>query len=473
MKIRSKLSLLSAGLVSGVVLGSSAFFFIAQKGEILKKEQEKQIAAARGLSEVARESYVSSNDILALNYIKQLLAGQSEIAYAYVTDLKGKIVSHSNIARIGEADPSPGARKALEADTVLVQDLVQDGQAILDVAHPVRDGTTRVAVARVGLKRASLERDAAVALQPLKLRILLISVFSILLGVGLSLVFGYTLGSRIQSLAAGAAKIGAGQWDVKIAARWQDELGDLARQFNAMAAKLKELDEMKQDFVAGVTYELKPSLGVLTEQLKLSLEGQLGKLSREQTEALRLMDENTKRLSYFTNDLLALAKIEAGKMELRREQIDIPHMAKEVLEWFRIPAEEKHLEVHAEFPKGLPKAAGDLERTKQILANLVSNATKFTPKSGKVTVSALENTDHLELAVRDTGVGMPKELVTRIFDKFAQIKRTKDHPMNPKGTGLRLAIVKGIVEGQGGKIWAESEEGKGSVFHFTLPKWKR
>jgi len=470
MNIRVKLLLFSMVLVLGVIGGSSTLFFVTEKNLILQKEQEKQETIARGLSEVAREAVVSSNDILALNYIQQLLKGQPEIAQAYVIDLKGKILAHSEISLIGEKDTSPATPKALEAQKVLFQDQVLEGKQILDIAYPVRDGASHIGVARVVLKKSYVEREIEDLLKPLRNRILMVSVLSLLVGVGLSLLFAYPLGNRIRLLAEGAASIGAGKLDTQISIKSKDELGALAQEFNAMASRLRLLDEMKQDFVSGVTNELKPSLAVLSENIKLFTEGNLGKLTHDQTESLRKMDENTKRLLYFTNDLMALAKIEGGRMTLTWERVDVAVMSQEILQWLGGAAKQKDIHIVTDFTNNLSKVVCDPEHSKRVLANLVSNAIKFTPEKGKVTLVGKNSGEFVQISVKDTGVGMPQDVLTTIFDKFAQIKRTKE-TSNSKGTGLRLAIVKGIVEAQGGKIWAESKLGNGSTFHFTLPKY--
>jgi histidine kinase len=139
---------------------------------------------------------------------------------------------------------------------------------------------------------------------------------------------------------------------------------------------------------------------------------------------------------------------------------------------FRPQSQDKKVTLVRQVPDNLPKAWADSDRMAEILTNLLSNAFKFTPENGTITLSATDTGRALEIRVKDTGIGIPKEFLTRVFNKFEQVKQSKGMAKKHPGTGLGLTITKGMVEAHGGKIWVESEVGKGTSFIFTIPKAK-
>jgi signal transduction histidine kinase len=166
------------------------------------------------------------------------------------------------------------------------------------------------------------------------------------------------------------------------------------------------------------------------------------------------------------NDLLDLAKIEAGRMEITLEEIHLPALVNEVLELGRPNAKSKGIELRSEVPVNLSPVWADRARTRQILVNLLANAVKFTERGG-VTVHAAESDGWATISVSDTGIGISPEALNYIFDEFRQADSSTTRKYG--GTGLGLAISRRLVDLQGGRIWVESEVGKGSIFRFTLP----
>lgn len=239
--------------------------------------------------------------------------------------------------------------------------------------------------------------------------------------------------------------------------------------------KSKELEEMKGDFVANVTHELRTPLASVKQAIGLILNKTAGEVNAQQEKMLSLAKRNVERLVRLINDILDLSKVESGKMALKRAPHDLCGIVEEVGTTMALFAESRgvHLSHHA--PEGLPKVDVDRDRIIQVLTNLIGNAVKFTPAEGKVSLNAAEIPpegalpSHLKVAVADTGRGMAKEDVGKIFNKFVQVgAKTTD----VRGTGLGLPISKALVEQHGGKIWIESELGKGSKFTVALPVYK-
>lgn len=231
--------------------------------------------------------------------------------------------------------------------------------------------------------------------------------------------------------------------------------------------KMKEVEQLKSDFVANVSHELRSPLAAIQKNLTVILDKTAGDINDNQKEFLSLAKENVARLTRLINDLLDLSKIEAGKMELKKVRTDLSTLVRKTVASFSGWFSEKHITSRLQTPDQPVELELDPDKITQVLNNLLSNALKFTPAQGKILV-ALHAADPVEVSVTDTGVGIaPKDLL-RIFNKFEQVNT--NHPNGVNGTGLGLPLAKEIVEKHGGKIQVKSEIGKGSTFSFTLPQ---
>jgi len=233
--------------------------------------------------------------------------------------------------------------------------------------------------------------------------------------------------------------------------------------------KQKELDELKSKFVANVSHELRTPLVAIEKSITLLLDGSTGKVSESQSQFLSIAERNIKRLGLLINDLLDLSKLEAGKMQFQPEVISIDNTIEESVMTFKTWAESKSVAIEKDIQEGLPQVNIDANRIIQVLNNLISNAIKFTPKDGTVTVAVAlkEENSEIEVSVKDTGIGITKEDLPKIFDKFYQVGERVVTDVG--GTGIGLSISKEIVEWHQGKIWVESEKDQGTRFVFTLP----
>ncbi len=232
--------------------------------------------------------------------------------------------------------------------------------------------------------------------------------------------------------------------------------------------RLKELDRMKSDFVSNVSHELRTPLTAIKASVDNMLDGITGPLGEKQARYLTRIKSNTDRLARLINDLLDLSRIEAGKIDLKPTHLLLVTLTKEVAESLRPVAVEKLISLEVASPDIGMTAWADRDKVIQVLMNLISNAVKFTPQHGKVTLAIQKNgNEWVQISVSDTGPGiLPKE-ANKIFAKFYQIAPLGKE--KTKGTGLGLAISKALVEMHGGKIWVESKVGRGSTFCFTLP----
>jgi signal transduction histidine kinase len=229
--------------------------------------------------------------------------------------------------------------------------------------------------------------------------------------------------------------------------------------------KLKELDKRKSAFVANVSHEFKNPLAVIKESLEIALDGLVGEMSPQQKEIIIPAKSNIERLIRLVTDLLDLSKIEAGKMEMRRTEFDIVALVNEILSSYERELSKKQLVLKKDIPPGIGLVWADRDKLSEVIINLLNNGIKYTPSPGQLIIK-LEGTEkEIRFEISDTGPGIPGEYLEKIFDKFERITAEKQ-----EGTGLGLPIAKDIVGLHKGKIWVESEVGKGSKFIFTLPR---
>lgn len=233
--------------------------------------------------------------------------------------------------------------------------------------------------------------------------------------------------------------------------------------------KQKELDRLKANFVASVSHELRTPLVAIDKSISLILNKNAGEITPTQEQFLTIAARNLNRLSTLVNDLLDLSKLEAGRMELRRKLVPIAGVINESAAGLNNWAKTKSINLETKIQDGLPDVNIDPDRMIQVLNNLIGNAIKFTPTSGTITVEAIlrQPGSEIGVSVSDTGIGIAKENLTKVFDKFYQVGERVSSDIN--GTGIGLSIAKEIVELHGGKIWAESADNQGAKFIFTLP----
>jgi two-component system, sensor histidine kinase and response regulator len=248
----------------------------------------------------------------------------------------------------------------------------------------------------------------------------------------------------------------------------EKKIEDRTRELGFANERLKELDRMKSDFVSHVSHELRTPLTAIKGAVDLVLDEVVGPLTEKQIHYLTRVRANTQHLAGLINDLLDLAKIESGRIEVKSSRVSLGGLVHEVVDGLRPMAAEKVIALEANIREPPILVWADRHKINQVLMNLIGNAIKFTPVQGRVTISASRNGhENVQVSVSDTGPGVPPEEKEKIFAKFYQIPEVNED--NPKGTGLGLAISKALVELHGGKIWVESEPGCGSTFSFTLP----
>lgn len=231
--------------------------------------------------------------------------------------------------------------------------------------------------------------------------------------------------------------------------------------------KQKEIDRLKASFVANVTHELRTPLVSIDKAITLLLSDAGRELSDNQQQFLAIASRNCKRLSLLINDLLDLSKLEAGKMSIQLTACSMDKVISEAIEGLNAWANAKFVAIVKKFQENLPEVKIDPDKIIQVLNNLIGNAIKFTPNNGTITVEAKLHSDReIVVSVQDTGVGIAKDELLKVFDKFYQTGERVATDVS--GTGIGLSIAKEIVQLHGGKIWAESQDAQGAKFSFTV-----
>ena len=252
-------------------------------------------------------------------------------------------------------------------------------------------------------------------------------------------------------------------------------LSHFAAQLEKANQELRRIDEIKSEFISVASHELRTPLAAIKNAILLILKGMTGEINETQAKFLSMAERNINRLTNILNDLLNLSRIESGRMQFNFQIIELKETVQFIASSLRAQADSKKIQIEVEAPEQLPPVFGDPEKIEQILTNLIGNAIKFTPDEGQVLITVkplprgedVEHVDMLSIAIKDTGIGIPNEHLDAIFEKFYQVEGSLHRSVG--GTGLGLAITKGLVEAHQGRIWVESEVGKGSTFTFTLP----
>ena len=290
-------------------------------------------------------------------------------------------------------------------------------------------------------------------------------------GLMLAYLHARSVSRPLVTLTEEMRRVGKGEIGRSLEIRASGEVRQLAESFNWMAEKLAHLDKLKADFTAHVSHELRTPLTAIREGTALLLEEIPGPLATPQREIVEVMRAHSDRLHHSITSILDLSKMEAEMMEYEFMACDLTDLIKRSMEAVGLIAQSKGIQLTADLSGRLPIVMIDERRIHQVLDNLLSNGLKFTPEGGIVAVSARLSRDGeakvVEVRVSDTGDGIPEQDLESVFDRFYQSVRGRKK--RSQGTGLGLAIARHIIEAHRGRIWVESELGRGSTFAFTFP----
>jgi signal transduction histidine kinase len=525
MSLRFKFLLWVISLVMYLCL-ALGFLFVRLTERNVREDLGRRAAGMAQLLAHKSCPYILSGDAKTLDFLVRSVAQDEDVLYVIIRDADGTPIAATTSGgeipvlrspalpqEAGETSPAAeGADDIIEVATPVTQEMAR-AWSLAGSTLPFESLSSEVATVQLGLSTTREGRTAAMVSRQLAPLILVSCLLSI---VG-TLLAERKITKPVQDLVRATRAIASGDLSLRVKARSNDEFGQLAQSFNQMAdalsatldkletyshsledkvrlrtneleaktralqkanQELQELDQMKSGFVSNVSHELRTPLTSIKAIAEIL--GQQGQsLPREQTlEFLRIIENQTDRLTRLIGDILDLSRLEDGEAADEFHSISLPAVISDTLGSVSGLAAERQVRLDSSVPEDLPHVLALSGKIEQVLVNLLGNALKFTSPGGHVSVSSHylhEETvwrnsprpvSGVVVSVTDTGTGIPKEQLDAVFDKFKQVENAAWG--KPSGSGLGLSISKEIVERLGGAIWAESEVGVGSTFHFTL-----
>jgi signal transduction histidine kinase len=464
----------------------------AHQSRLLDEAHELVALAQQGESALARQ----------MHYTDVALLSQDEVAIAKI--LRENNQFNDRLAKLeaaGTADPALVEQVRTSQDEAMA--------VVADIANAIRDGklsavtgtllhrqerldteiTTRVGllVAAQQDRMARLRSNVAATNRRSLLLTSLFAVVAVVFALLCGFVISWSFILPVREAQGFLDKVAGGDFGARISVPNRDEFGMLAERMNHMSAELQRFDgeqrraaselgrlnlqlaqasKAKSEFLANMSHELRTPMNAILGFTEMLIDGLYGDIPADLKEPLTDIQLNGRHLLRLINDVLDLSKIEAGRMQLAlgeysaREIVDIVHVS------LRSLAAEKGLEFVVSVPDDLPVAYGDNGRLTQCLMNLAGNAIKFT-RQGRVEIGVEQAGADLVFRVADTGIGIPPEELDNVFTEFRQVDTTVTREFG--GTGLGLSITRKFVEMHGGRIWVESDFGKGCTFYFAIP----
>jgi len=307
---------------------------------------------------------------------------------------------------------------------------------------------------------------------------LLLAGVLLLFAGGIAMSLGYFVAvavtDRIAAVCRGAEAVAEGDLAARVPVVGQDEVSHLARTFNLMADRLqeadrrqRELDILRRDLIAWVGHDLRTPLASTRLIVEALADGVVEDPATAQR-YLRTAQRDVQSLTLLIDDLFDLAQMDAGGLRLDRQPNSIADLISDAIESFSVLAQQRNVALSGGAEPGVDPALVDARQISRVLANLVGNALRHTPAGGAVTVRAWPVDGCVQVAVADTGEGIPSEDLSRVFERFYRGEKSRSRATG--GSGLGLAIAKAVVEAHDGQIWAESQPGQGARFSFSIPR---
>jgi len=302
-----------------------------------------------------------------------------------------------------------------------------------------------------------------------QLQNILLGIMAISIIVGAGIGVGMTRGIviPIKKVEKAAKEISQEKFDEKVEIKSKDEFGNLAKSMNEMAQKLKNAQKEKEEFVAMITHDLKQPLVPISGNAEILSNPKMGELNEMQKECVDEIAANASRQLSMIDNLVSAQKLGAGAMEFDTDELSSKDLLKNCIKTHSPIMTDKHIEYFDSSTEDI-KIIGDKRRILEAFTNIIQNAHDFVSKNGKIEIGVNDGEKQVTFFVKDDGEGIPKEKQDKLFKKYGQVESKATRKFG--GTGLGLAVSQELVNGMGGKIWLESEVGKGTTFFFTIPK---
>lgn len=483
MTIRTKLTVMTAGLIGAVVLAVAAAVTVSQRSALEDQSRRRLQGLTDGVARLAQESIKNRDRLMLLSYLMHLQNEHVELAYASVSnsehtstigaDRPGLIYWTADVSvrapiryTISAVSDPAQARNALTVSTSGVR-LDVSGNALVTVEEGRRP---EILALTIGFDAAVLDAEIAKALEPLTRRTVAIAGAFMLLGWLGAAGFSTLLTAPLSALTSAVASVKAGNLDVEVAAGG-DEVGILASRFNEMTVHLKEHTQFREDLLHTLTHELNTPLGGLKGYLELWQDRKIPAEGSARDEILRTMTAAVLRMEQSLGNALGLFRDGARTAASAQKRCVWLHdILRETCSLFAPEAAAKKIALVPPADDMRAFVYADPELLRRIVINLVSNAVKYAPEHGRVELSLDGGRDEVRLSVADDGCGISAADLPHLFTKFYRAGPDEDR-RRVKGTGLGLNIAHKAALALGGSITVDSEPGHGSTFTVVLPKF--
>ena len=455
MKIRTKLTIFANLIVwatgIGILVATSLIYRTSLNDSFAQAHEMESVK----WQAVCYTSLAEKNLHFLANYA-QVLAMQPGVEAVYYAGRDGKVVAY-RLNALGGLEPSsrlsPPGPDSLQLSLPIVLEEREVGSAVLVFS---RSFQTRM-----------VDRMLLIAF----IKVLFVTLFMAAATILASGLFADRIGRQLIVLRAAALEIERGNFTVRIPPS-SDELSFFTGYFNRVAERLATLDQYKNDFISSVSHDLKSPLAVIQMIIQNALitDPEDAPLPAEYASVLNRISDLASRNRIYIGNILDSAKLKAGEVEYHLQPVPVEPVLQQAKALYTLVAEQKRVSLEVAAPPDLPPIRADNDCFEHAVTNLLSNALKFTPVGGRITLSARLDADCVEVSVADTGQGISPEDLPNLFQRFRQFDVAKQHAAKIKGTGLGLFIVKSGVEGMGGTVSVESQVGKGTRFTLRMPR---
>ncbi|HCW31877.1 MAG: histidine kinase,HAMP domain-containing protein,histidine kinase [Candidatus Peregrinibacteria bacterium GW2011_GWF2_39_17] len=295
---------------------------------------------------------------------------------------------------------------------------------------------------------------------------LLFTIFGAVLATIMSFVFARYLVTPLERVIQATQAIAKGNYKSRVTSSSKDEVGELCVAVNEMASELEKMEQIRRDLVSNVAHELATPLTNIGGYLRAINDGTI-KYGDEMKETLVLLESETDRLSNLVGDVRALYWVDSPKKDLKLEKLDLNKLIKEVVKNMKPKFETKSLDFEMSLQEDLPTVEVDRDKFIQVMMNLLANAIAYTSDGGHIAVSTGVKNDEVFIAIKDDGIGISKEDIPYIFERFYRVDKSRSRKTG--GTGVGLTIVKDLIDAHSGRMEVKSKFGKGSEFFVYLP----
>ncbi len=466
MKLGLKFTLFNFVLLSIIIAGFSLTIFLAQKRFLTEQSENYRAAIFSDIEHICNEAAARHDEPLIHSALFSMVqTHRPAIAFAgYLNAITGVFL----VARDSENEQYYFSQFARASYQSVITLRSPTGELLREHTVPIVNNGQYQGSLVVGFSQDAMYQDIQEGIKTLGRNIAVTACAALAIGLLFAVALAKYMNKPITQLDEAARKLGQGDLNVHVNIDRDDELGALAATFNEMARKVKELDELKDSFVSSVSHELRSPLTAIDGYVEYLIEGLHKTMpAAKQQKALGVIKDSTSRLSNFITNILDTAKIRAGHFSLHQTAMQLEGVISEIAFLFTPHAAKCGMNITVKVPESLPAVWADRERIAQVLTNLLGNALKFSKEGTTIRIAAALSGAFITVSVSDAGIGIPPDQQSRIFERFYQVV---DHNYSrPKGTGLGLAIVAEIIKRHGGEVGVQSEPGKGSTFHFTLP----